>query len=145
MGCADFSASLSSSSNCFFSFSGIVLSAVTSSISFLMAVCGSVNALVCGSIVAMTMEMLAATASYSAKFLKPCFLVTASISNSYLGLGLSGDAAPCIFSTTADMSFCAAMKPSTCFSVSLICVTAGCAGAMVGKPAKATASAVIVV
>src|ERR1700736_4138816 len=126
MGCAALSASLSSSSNCFFSLSGIVLSALTSSISFLIALCGSVNALVSGSIAAITMEILAATASYSTKFLKPYFLVTASSSASYLGFALR-EAAHCIFSTTTDMSFWAAMKPSTCFSVSLIWPIVDCA------------------
>jgi hypothetical protein len=42
-----------------------------------MAVGGSVNTFVCESIAAITKEILAATASYSAKFLKPCFLVIA--------------------------------------------------------------------
>jgi hypothetical protein len=42
------------------------------------------------------------------------------------------------------MSFCAAMNASTCFSVSLICVTATRAGALVGKLAKITAMAAMV-
>jgi transcriptional regulator with XRE-family HTH domain len=66
--------------------------------------------------------------SYSAKFLKPFFLVTASSSALYLALACFENTAPCIFSTTAEMSFWAATNPSTCFSVSLICVAATCAG-----------------
>src|SRR5215468_5900673 len=84
IGSADLSASLSSLSNFFFSLFAIVLLALTSSSSFLMAARGSANTFVCGSIAAITKEILAATASYSAKFLNPCFLVTALRSTSYL-------------------------------------------------------------
>ena len=101
------------------SFSGIDLSAVISSISRLMAVGGSVNALVCGSMPAITSAMLEATSSYSLKSLKPNFLAMLSSWDCILGSGLS----PSIFSATAPMSLCAAMKPSTCFSVSLSCLT----------------------
>src|SRR5262245_3216553 len=105
-----------------------------------MAVGGSVNTFVCESIAAITKEILAATASYSAIFLKPCFLVIVLSSASYLALALFENTAPgIIFSTTADMSFWAATNPSTCFSVSLICVTASLAGALIGKLTKATA------
>src|SRR5262249_59443871 len=82
----------------------IVLLALTSSSSFLMAARGSANTFVCGSIAAITKEILAATASYSAKFLNPCFLVTALSSASYLALGWFENTEPCIFSATADMS-----------------------------------------
>src|SRR5215475_561877 len=59
--------------------------------------------------------MLAVTASYSAKFLKPCFLMTDLSSASYLALALFDNTVPCITcSTAADMSFWAAINPSTC-------------------------------
>ena len=76
---------------------------------------------------AITMEMLAATSSYSSKLAKPCFLAMLSSSACILGSGLS--ALLCIFSATADMSFCAATNPSICLSVSLTCLTAFCAAA----------------
>src|SRR5262249_9763709 len=67
-----------------------------------------------------------------AKFLKPCFLMTDLSSTSYLALALFDKTVPCITcSTAADMSFWAAINPSTCFSVSLICVTATCACTLV--------------
>jgi hypothetical protein len=47
-----------------------------SAIFFFIAVCGSVYCLLCGSIPANTIKMLAATSSYSAKSLKPFFLAT---------------------------------------------------------------------
>src|SRR5580704_15985556 len=120
----------------------MVWSTATSSISFLIAVCGSVKLLVCGSIAPITMEMLAATASYSAKSLNPCFLVTVSSSASNAALDWS-TAAACIFSTTADMSFWAAMKPWTCFSVSLIWAAVICADATVAKQTTAAAAMVL--
>jgi hypothetical protein len=45
---------------------------------FFIAVCGSVYCLLCGSIPANTIKMLAATSSYSAKSLKPFFSATLS-------------------------------------------------------------------
>ena len=80
---------------------------------------------------AITMEMLAATSSYSSKLAKPCFLAMLSSSACILGSGLSE--LPCIFSATAAMSFCAAMNPSICLSVSLTCLTAPCATADAGE------------
>src|SRR5262249_33025808 len=74
IGSADLSASLSSLSNFFFSLFAIVLLALTCSSSFLMAARGSANTFVCGSIAAITKEILAATASYSAKILEPVLL-----------------------------------------------------------------------
>src|SRR5271165_472038 len=91
IGSAALSAALSSFSKSLFSLFEIALSPLTSSISFLIAVCGSVNAFVSESIPASTMEMLAATASYSAISLNPCFLVTASSSALYLVLARSED------------------------------------------------------
>src|SRR5882757_6429177 len=122
MDCAALSAALSSLSNLFFSLLGIVLSALASSISFLMAICGSMNTFVCGSIAIITREILAATASYSAKSLKPCFLMTVFSSTSYLALAWFENAALCIFSTVA----------------------ATCADTLVGKLAKTTAIAAMV-
>src|SRR5258706_2075518 len=104
IGSADLSASLSSLSNFFFSLFAIVLLALTSSSSFLMAARGSANTFVCGSIAAITKEILAATASYSAKFLNPYFLVTALSSISYLALAWFDNTEPCILSATAGMS-----------------------------------------
>ena len=102
------SASASSSSTCFLSFSDSVLSAVTCSISFLIASGGCRNALVCGSMPLSTMETLAATSSYSAKSLKPYFLATASRSAWILASGFSA-AEPSILSAMAVSSFWAAM------------------------------------
>src|SRR5260370_21389551 len=144
MDCAALSAVLSSLSNFFFSLLGMVLSALASSISFVMAICGSMSTFVCGSIAIITREILAATASYSAKSLKPCCLMTAFSSASYLARAWFENAALCIFSTIAETSFWAAMNPPRCFSVSMICVAATCADTLVGKLAKTTAIAAMV-
>src|SRR5262249_304137 len=118
IGRAALSAKVRLRSNFFFSLFGIFFAAVTSSSSCWMAVGGFVNTFVCESIAAITKEILAATPSYSAKFLKPFFLVIALSSASYLALALPENTTPgIIFSTTADMSFWAAMNPSTSFSV----------------------------
>src|SRR5215813_10632135 len=94
IGLAALSAKVRLRSNFFFSLFGIFFAVVTSSSSCWIAVGGSVNAFVCESIAAITKEILAATASYSAKFLKPCFLVTALSSASYLALALFENTAP---------------------------------------------------
>src|SRR5262245_19309568 len=139
IGCAAFNASLRSSSICFFSLSGIVLSFVTSSISFLMATVGSENTLVVGSMPAMMLEMVAATSSYSVKLVKPCFLAMLSNSACILGSGFS--AVPlCSFSAKDSISFCAAMNASICFSVSLTCLASDCADADVENCARAIAA-----
>src|SRR5262245_12572132 len=137
---AAFNAKVRLRSNFFFSLFGMFFAAITSSSSCWMAVGGSVNTFVGESIAAITKEILAVTALYSSKFLKLCLLVTALSSASYLALALFEKTARCIiFCTTVVMSFWAAMNASTCFSVSLICVTASLAGALIGKLTKATA------
>src|SRR6267142_687367 len=88
IGRAALSAKVRLRSNFFFSLFGIFFAALTSLRSCWMAVGGSVNTFVCESIADITKEILAATASYSAKFLKPCFWVTALSSAWYLALAL---------------------------------------------------------
>ena len=82
------SASSSSASNCFFSRSELSCQPCISLISFSIAVCGSAYSFVLGSIAVVTKEMLLATASYSAKSLKPYFLTTTSRSVLVLGIRL---------------------------------------------------------
>src|SRR5262249_56479529 len=95
IGRAALSAKVRLRSNFFFSLFGIFFAAVTSSSSCRMAVGGSVNTFVCESIAAITKEILAATASYLAKFIKQCSLVIFLRSASYLALALL-ETAPCI-------------------------------------------------
>ena len=76
------------------------MSFLTSSISFWMATVGSVNSLLCGSMPAMTMEMVAATSSYSVEAGEAVLLGDALELGLHLRIGLV--AVPsCSFSATA--------------------------------------------
>ena len=69
---------------------GSTVSPLTSSISFWIATFGSVNALLCGSMPAITMEMLAATSSYSCEAGEAVLLGDGLELGLHLGIGLVG-------------------------------------------------------
>ena len=117
-----FSASASSSSICFLSFSGIVLSAVMSSISFLIAVIGSVKVPDLRIEAAHHHRDVVGDVIELDEAREAMLLGDRLELGLHLGVGLVRSAARRFFWAKSAMSFWAAMKPLIICSLSLTCL-----------------------